>query len=112
MEIHIHGKHVEVTPALKDYAMEKAGVLKKFIGFNIRTNITLSVEKFRQRAEVAVTGGGVEFHGVEESEDMYASIDKVMDKIAVQAKKFKEKLKAHPHVRSTEIAPDMGAVEE
>ncbi len=112
MQVHIHGRKVEVTPALKDYALEKASVIKKYMDLNIRVNITLSVDKFRQIVEVAVTGNSVNFHGVEESEDMYASIDKVMDKIVVQAKKYKEKHTSHPHVRGSEVAVDLGAVEE
>lgn len=111
MQVHIHGRNVEVTPALNDYALEKVSAVNKFIDFNIRANITLTVDKFRQKAEVTVTGGGVEFHGVEESEDMYASIDMVMDKIVKQAKKYKEKHKSHSHVRGTEIAPEVGAEE-
>ncbi|MBI3795185.1 MAG: ribosome-associated translation inhibitor RaiA [Nitrospinae bacterium] len=112
MQLHIHGRKVEVTPALKDYALQKALVVRKFLDLNIRANITLSVDKFRQIAEVTVTGNGVNMHGKEESEDMYASIDLVMDKIVTQAKKYKEKHKEHDHVRGSEISPDLSVTEE
>jgi putative sigma-54 modulation protein len=112
LQVHIHGRKVAVTPALKDYAFQKALVIRKYLDLNIRANITLSVDKFRQIAEVTITGNGVNFHGEESSEDMYASIDKVMDKISAQAKKYKEKHTSHDHVRSTEIAPDLSVTEE
>ena len=83
-------------------------MVKKYLDLNIRVNVTLAVDKFRQIAEVTVSGNGVNFHGKEESEDLYASIDMVMDKIVVQAKKFKEKQKTHPHVRGSELALDLG----
>lgn len=111
MQVHIHGRKVEVTPALKAYALEKTEVIKKYVDLNIRVNVTLTVDKFRQIAEITVTGNGVNFHGVEESEDMYASIDKVMDKIVAQAKKFKEKHTSHPHVRGSEVAAETGIEE-
>ncbi len=112
MQVHIHGKKVEVTPALHDYAYQKALVVKKYIDLNIRVNVTLSVDKFRQVAEVTVSGNGVELHGKDESADLYASIDMVMDKIVAQAKKFKEKQKSHPHVRGSALAVDIGATDE
>jgi putative sigma-54 modulation protein len=112
VQVHIHGRKVEVTPALKDYADQKALVIKKYIDLNIRVNVTLSVDKFRQIAEVTVSGNGVDLHGREESDNLYASIDMVMDKIVAQAKKFKEKQKSHPHVRGSELSVDITATDE
>lgn len=112
MQVHIHGRKVEITPALKDYAFQKVMVIRKFIDLNIRANVTLSVDKHRQVAEVTVTGNGVNFHGKEESQDLYASIDIVMDKITAQAKKFKEKQKSHEHVRGSAIVPEVTVSEE
>ncbi len=94
---------MEVTPSLKSYALEKVSVLNKFLHFNLRVHVTLSVDKFRQRAEVSVSGKGLRIHGAEETEDMYASIDKVMDKIARQAKKFKEKKSEHSMPKEEEL---------
>jgi putative sigma-54 modulation protein len=87
-------------------------VVRKYLDLNIRANITLSVDKFRQIAEVTVSGNGVNLHGAEESQDMYASIDMVMDKIATQAKKFKEKQKNHEHVRGSDIMPEVTVTED
>lgn len=96
MLVHIQGRKMEVTPALKSYSLEKASVLSKYLDGNVRVHVTMSVDKkFRQKVEVSVSCKGVHLKGVEETEDMYASIDKVMDKVVRQAKRFKEKLKNH-----------------
>ncbi|MEE8484330.1 MAG: ribosome-associated translation inhibitor RaiA [Nitrospinota bacterium] len=103
MLVNIQGRNMKVTPALKSYALEKVSVLNKYLDFNLRIHVTLSTNKFRQRAEIAVNGKGAHLHGMEEGEDMYASIDKLMDKIARQARKVKEKRKDHH-------APSLGEI--
>jgi len=96
MFVDIQGRKMEVTPALKSYSLEKVSVLNKYLDGNVRVHITMSVgKKFLQRIEVSVSGKGTHLKGSEESNDMYTSIDKVMDKIARQARKFKEKQKDH-----------------
>ena len=95
MLVNIQGRKMELTPALKSYALQKITVLNKYLSFNLRVHVTLSVDKFRQRAEGSVNGKGVHLHGVEETEDMYEAIDKVMDKITRQARKLKEKRTNH-----------------
>jgi putative sigma-54 modulation protein len=93
---------MEVTPALKSYALEKVSVLNKYLDLNLRIHVTLAVDKFRKRAEVSVNGKGLHLQGMEETEDMYEAIDKVMDKIARQARKFKDKRVSHARARETE----------
>jgi len=96
MLVNIQGRKMEVTSPLKSYALDKVSVLNKYLDGNVKVHMTLAVDKkFQQRAEVSVTAKNLHIKGVEESDDMYASIDKVMDKIARQAKKFKEKVKDH-----------------
>ena len=95
MLVNIQGRKMDVTPALKSYALEKVSVLNKYLDFNLRVHVTLAVDKFRKRAEISVNGKGLHLQGMEETEDMYEAIDKAMDKIARQAKKFKDKRSSH-----------------
>ena len=107
MLVNIQGRKIEVTQPLKSYALEKVSVLNKYLDGNVKVHMTLAVDKkFQQRAEVSVTAKNLHLKGVEESEDMYASIDKVMDKIARQAKKFKEKVKDH-HAKDKDSEADV-----
>ncbi len=102
MLVNIQGRKLQVTPALKSYALEKVSVLNKYLDFNLRVHVTLAVDKFRKRAEVSVNGKGLHLQGMEETEDMYEAIDKVMDKIARQARKFKDKRSSHHRGKETQ----------
>ena len=93
MNINIVFRHMETTEALKQYAIEKVSKIKKYIDAPIEVHVVLSVEKFRHIAEVTFTIHGFVVKGQEETEDMYAAIDMVTDKIERQVRKYKDRLK-------------------
>jgi len=95
MQISITGRHVELTDPLKDYVNEKLQHLKHSFDHVVDVHVVLSVEKFRQRCEVTIQANGVNIHGSEETEDMYASIDGVVDKLSRQLKRYRAKLRKH-----------------
>lgn len=95
MNIIVTGRHLEVTPALRSYAKEKIKKVEKYFNNVTEAIITLSVEKYRHKAEVQLRVNGVLIQAEEVTGEMYSSIDKVMDKIERQVKKFKEKLTQH-----------------
>ena len=84
MNIQITFRHLESTEAIKDYAKEKIGRLQKFLRSPIKANVTLSVEKGQQMAEVQLNSGSEHYTAKETNENMYASIDKVSDKLLHQ----------------------------
>jgi len=65
--------------------------------------VTLTVQKFRQIAEVLINANGIRIAGQESHEDMYAAIDLVMDKIERQVKKYKERIGKHKPSPGREI---------
>ncbi len=91
MQITITGHNIEVTPALKVYTEEKVAKVRKYLNTTLNAHVILKVEKLSHIAEVSIHANGGNLHGVEKSENMYAAIDGVMDKIDRQAKKFKGK---------------------
>ena len=91
--ITITGRHVEVTDALRDHTIEKMNHACRLLDKISAAHVTLSVEKYRHIIEVVIQTHGVTLRGKEETADMYASVDEVMDKIEVQAKRLKEKIK-------------------
>ncbi len=95
MNITISGRHLEVTPALKQHALDKIKRLDKYCPNIIDVNAILVVEKYRHIAEVTVLVGGTRINGKEATEDMYSSIDKVLEKIERQLRKHKEKITDH-----------------
>lgn len=94
MQINISGHHVELTPALKEYAEEKIKRLEHHFDLITRSDITLTVEKLVQKAECNIHVSGSDLHASAEDQNMYAAIDKLSDKLDRQLLKHKEKLVA------------------
>jgi len=95
MQVSITGRHVELTEPLKDYVNDKLQHLKHSFDHVVDVHVVLSVEKFRQRCEVSMQASGINIHGSDETEDMYASIDGVVDKLNRQLKRYRAKLRRH-----------------
>lgn len=91
MQLSISGHHVEVTDALKDYVHEKLERLQRHADDIVSINAILSVEKTRQKAEATIHVKGADLFANAESEDMYAAIDALTDKLDRQVLKHKEK---------------------
>jgi len=88
-------RHMPASNALRNHAEEKAQKFLKYLHEPVNIHIILTVEKIRQIAEINVQSKNFTAHGVEESQDMYTSIDKVTSKVEAQLRKHKEKVKAH-----------------
>ncbi|MFQ5581982.1 MAG: ribosome hibernation-promoting factor, HPF/YfiA family [Mariprofundaceae bacterium] len=95
MQVSITGRHLELTEPMKDYVHDKLEHLKHSVDHVLDVHVVLSVEKFRQRCEVTLQANGINIHGCDETEDMYASIDGVMDKLNRQLKRYRAKLHKH-----------------
>jgi len=91
MQITVSGHHVDVTPSLRDYVNAKLGKLQRHFDNITNTDVTLSVEKLIQKAEATVHVAGADLFATCESEDMYAAIDSLTDKLDRQLIKHKEK---------------------
>lgn len=110
--ITITGRHMEVSEALRDHTIEKMNHACRLLDKISSAHITFSVEKYRHIIEVIIQTHGVTLRGKEETGDMYASVDQVMDKIEAQAKRLKEKIKTKKRSDEREEAAfeeEMGA---
>jgi putative sigma-54 modulation protein len=85
---------MDATDAIKELITEKVNKVKKYIQGPIEANVVLSVERYLQSCDVTISAGGNTYKGHEETDDMYASIDKVMDKIERQIDKSKGRARA------------------
>src|SRR5690606_25718075 len=87
---------METSEPVKAYVEEKVSRVKKYIDEPIDAQVVVSVEKkIRHRAEVTIVAKGITIKASEETNDMYAAIDNVVDKIERQLKRYKEKIKEH-----------------
>lgn len=92
MNILIRGKHIEVTDALKEYVLKRVGKLEKYSDEFTDVKVTLLVEEGRHRVEVTAPIHGIILRGEEESADMYASIDLVIEKLERQIDKYRTRI--------------------
>ncbi|MEE4244933.1 MAG: ribosome hibernation promoting factor [Kangiellaceae bacterium] len=95
MQINLTGHHVELTDSLRNFVNEKFEKLERHFDHINNVHVVLSVEKLRQIAEAKLNVNGGELFATSESEDMYAAIDALIDKLDRQVIKHKEKLTRH-----------------
>ena len=92
MKYIISGRNVEVTESLKTAINEKLGKLERFFSQDVEAQVTLSVEKNRQKIEVTIPVKNGIIRAEQESSDMYVSIDLVEEVIESQLKKYRKKI--------------------
>ena len=95
MQVTVTFRHMDATEGLRKYTEEKVGRVKKYLDRPIEANVVLSVEKHRHIAEVSLIADRAIINSKEETDNMYSSIDLVMNKIESQLRKHKERLKRH-----------------
>ena len=90
-------KHMESSPALTKYATEKLTTeIQKFVSKPVDCHLTFSVDKHKHTSHCTFNGGdGFIFQVEHTCTDMYGSIDHMVDKLEVQLRRQKEKLKDH-----------------
>jgi len=101
MKVEIYGKNVNVTDSLREMVERKLGKLDKFFYKDIDIKVVLSVEKLRQIIEITIPFGGTIIRAEEVTDDMYHSIDKAVDVVERQIRKYKSKLHDKKHTKET-----------
>lgn len=121
MNINVRGKHIDVTPPLRDYVEKRVGKITKYFN-NIgpgEPSVVLTVAKGKgdntvmHIVEVTVPVNGMIFRAQESTQDMYSSIDLVTDKIEKQIEKHKTRIMKKMRVGNAfkaEFAPPAEAV--
>lgn len=102
MKLLIHGRNLDVTPALREYTETKLErAIHHFDDLVKEADVHLSVARNprvpQQTAEVTVFANGTVIRAQERSENLYASIDLVASKLARQLRRFKERHSDHGH---------------
>lgn len=95
MKIDITGHHIEVTDSLRAYVNEKFERLERHFDHVTKTHVILTVQKKEQKAEATMHVNGGNLFADASSEDMYAAIDSLTDKLDRQVIKHKEKMTDH-----------------
>lgn len=124
MELVVKGKNIDVTDSLRDYAQKKLGRVTKHVDGILETRVEFSVIKNpsvseNQIVEVTLIANGTVIRGEESSDNMYASIDLVSDKIERQIRRYQQRTNKrvrewghHPPKTSVALAPEESYTEE
>lgn len=95
MRVIITGRHVKVTGALRRYIETRVKRLDRY-GVMLRdVQVIVDVEKYRHIAEVILSLNGARIQGKASTNEMYSSIDQVLEKISTQVRKRKERRIRH-----------------
>ena len=89
MKINIKATNIELTPAISSYVEKKVSAVEKYFENTTDAVAQVEVGKSTQhhksgdvfKAEVHITGGGLDHYAASEQADLYAAIDLVKDEI-------------------------------
>ena len=120
MKLVIQGKNIEITDAIREYVHQKIEkAVNHFQNLTNEVDVHLSVARNprinpKQTAEVTIYANGTVIRSEESSEDLYASIDLVADKIARRLRKYKEKRqdKIQAPVKTAEVVGNVPVVSD
>jgi putative sigma-54 modulation protein len=119
MKISVTFRNKEGDSWHKEYIDQKLKKLEKYVDTPVEAHVVLSVEKFRNVAEVNLMTNGQNINAKEEAKDMSIAIDNAIEKIERQLKKRKEKIRGHKtnaareeDMSSTELYDEMDEMQE
>ena len=95
MQVSVTFRNTEAEDWFKNYVNDRLSKIRKYIDKPLEAHVIMTVEKFRNIAEVNLMAKGININGKEEAKDMQLAFDSVMDKIEKQLKKHREKLRNH-----------------
>ena len=104
-------RHMEPSAELRSYVEEKIDKLKKYFDSPVEAHIVLKVEKFRHIADMTLSSDGNTMKAVEQTGDMYSSVDQVMDKIEEQLRRFMSRKKEYKLVNIKEDVLEENEIE-
>jgi putative sigma-54 modulation protein len=93
MKISVTFRNVEGEGRQREYIDDKLKRLEKYLDHPVEAHVVLSVEKFRNEAEINLSANGISMNAKEEAKEMHLAIDTAIEKIERQLKKRKEKIR-------------------
>ena len=92
MKYNITGRNIEITESIKSAVDEKIIKLSRYFAPDVTAQVTLSMEKSRQKVEITIPVKGDTIRAESENSDMYISIDLAVRAIETQLKKYRKKI--------------------
>ena len=95
MQLNLSGHHLDITSSIRQHTSDKLTKIKHHFDNVMNVNMILEVQKDLQKAEATIHVSGADLFAKAQSNDMYVSIDKLINKLDSQIIKHKEKLHNH-----------------
>ena len=92
MNVEITGRHVVITPAIRSYVLKRLSKFDRLFGDGVSFHVIIDVEKERHTAEILLKSRLLDLTGKGETDDMYTSVVRAIDKLERQAIKNKTRL--------------------
>jgi putative sigma-54 modulation protein len=95
MQVSVTFRHMDASDPLKKHAIEKVAHIKKYLDDAADAHVVLSIDRYMHKADVNLSSNGLMIRGEDTSGDMYNSIDRAIEKIERQVKRYRHKLTTH-----------------
>ena len=114
MNISITFRQMDASEAVRQYATDKLSKLQRFLRRPMTAKVTVSVDRRKHVAEARISSGSEHLEAHEVSDDMYASIDRMTDKLERQIRGVKGTARARRHDGDSlkAVAPGFAAAAE
>ena len=115
MKLEFTGRHIEVTPALREHVEDHFKRIEHlFNGKPVKAHVIIEVSRGRHRSEIVMNWWNETLTAISTDSDMYVSLSQTVDKIEKQARRIKEKVidKSHKAVRSSVVASPAEVIEK
>ncbi|MBS0624290.1 MAG: ribosome-associated translation inhibitor RaiA [Verrucomicrobia bacterium] len=99
--INIVGRHLDVTEAMKSYALEKLSKVDKLAGHVISATVVMDIQKQIHCIDFLLDVNNTLIKVSAHTRDMYASIDQAIDRLKLKVKKYMARLHDH-HARDVQ----------
>ncbi|MFA6014148.1 MAG: ribosome-associated translation inhibitor RaiA [Gallionellaceae bacterium] len=97
MNLNLTGRHLEITPAIREHVTSKLDKVKRHFDNVIDVNVILSVDKLEQKAEASLHLSGKTIVAETSDSNLYVAIDALIESLDRQVLKHKEKNNARRH---------------
>jgi len=112
MNVSITFRHMDASEAIKKHAAAKLSKLQKFLRQPMTAKVTISVDKLKHVAEARISSGGAHLEAKESSDDMYTSIDRMIEKLDRQIRVTKGAAESRRRTAKTTARTGDGAAAE
>jgi putative sigma-54 modulation protein len=109
--ITVTGRNLVVTEPLRDYVLEKIAKIERFSHRIIDVVVTIDAQKLEHRVDIVAKVDNTKIKSQASTENMYASIDKAVDKLEVQLRKYKDKIHEHQGMKAGDVAMNVNVLQ-